>query len=299
MAGLVQWLLSRRYRLIVLAAVLAPVPVLVFVSSALMTLETLYRGSRNGVYSAVVATLVAIPFAWAWGVSPTGMALESGAVLFAGVGLGALLRRTGSLALTFQGVGLACAVGALLAALLWPEPGAWVTAILDGLAEVARSGGATEEQVSSLSENLGPYFTGLMVAGIYLQLMAALLLGSWWASKTQQESQFGPQFRQLRLGRILGIPATLLMASSLVLDGAVVRNLFPLVLFAFWFQGIAVVHAWAWAKRWSTGFLVPMYVLLIMPITAAVTILLLASVGLVDNWIELRRPLAGQPQKKD
>ena len=299
MAGWVQWLLSRRYRLIVLAAVLAPVPVLVFVSSALMTLETLYRGSRDGVFSAAVATLVAIPFAWVWGVSPTGMALESGAVLFTGVGLGALLRRTGSLALTFQGVGLVCAAGAMVAALFWPEPGAWVIAILDGFAEVVRSGGATEEQASSLVENLGPYFTGLVVAGVYLQLMAALLLGSWWASKTQEESRFGPQFRQLRLGRILGIPATLLMASSLVLDGPFVRNLFPLALFAFWFQGIAVVHAWAWAKRWSTGFLVPMYVLLIMPITAAVTILLLASVGLVDNWIELRGPLAGQPQKRN
>ena len=288
MAGFVQWLLSRRYRLIVLAAVLAPVPVLVFVSSALMTLETLYRGPRNGASGAVLATIVGIPLAWVWGVSPAGLALESGAMLFAGVGLGALLRRTGSLALTFQGVGLVCA-----------EPGAWMSALLDRLAEVARSGGATEQQVSSLIENLGPYFTGLIIAGVYLQLMAALLLGSWWVSKTQEESQFGPQFRQLRLGRFLGIPATLLMASSLLLDGPVVRNLFPLVLFAFWFQGIAVVHAWAWAKRWSAGFLGPIYVLLILPITAAVTILLLASVGLLDNWIELRRPLAGQPQKRN
>ena len=299
MAGLVQWLLSRRYRLIVLAAVLAPVPLVVFVSSALMTLETLYRGARSGVYSAAAATVVAIPLAWALRASPAGMALESAAVLYAGVALGALLRRTGSLALTYQGVGVVCAVGALLAALLWPEPGAWVTAFLGRLAEVARAGGATEEQASSLVGNLGPYFTGLMVAGIYLQLMAALLLGSWWASKTQEESQFGPQFRQLRLGRIPGIAATLLMASSLFLEGPVVRNLFPLVLFAFWFQGIAVVHAWAWAKRWSAGFLVPMYVLLIMPVTAAVTILLLASVGLLDNWIELRRPLAGQPEGRN
>ena len=298
MTGWVQWLLSRRYRLIVLAAVLAPVPVVVFVSSALMTLETLYRGPRNGVFSAAVATVVGIPLAWAWGVSPTGMALETGAVLFAGVGLGTLLRRTGSLALTYQGVGLVCAVGSLLAALLWPEPGAWVIAILDRLAEVARAGGATEEQASSLAENLGPYFTGLMSAAFTCNSWRRCC-GSWWASKTQEESQFGPQFRQLRLGRILGIPATLLMASSLLLDGPVVRNLFPLVLFAFWFQGVAVVHAWAWAKRWSTGFLVPMYVLLIMPITAAVTILLLASVGLVDNWIELRRPLAGQSRRRN
>ena len=299
MAGLVQWLLSRRYRLIILAAVLAPVPVLVFVAAALMTLETLYRGPRDGLFSAAAAAVAGTPMAWVWGVSASGMALESGAVLLAGVGLGALLRRTGTLALAYQGVVLVCAVGAMLAALLWPEPGAWVTAILERLAEVFRSGGATEDQVTSLVEGLGPYFTGLMLAGIFLQLMAALLLGSWWASITQEESRFGVQFRQLRLGRFLGISATLLMASSLLLDGPLVRNLFPLALFAFWFQGIAIVHAWAWAKRWSAGFLVPMYLLLIVPVTAAVTILLLASVGLVDNWIELRRPLAGQPHRRD
>ena len=294
MAGFVRWLLSRRYRLILLAAVLAPIPLVVCVSAALMTLETLYRGPRSGVFSAAAATVVGVPLAWALGVSPEGMALESAAVLFAGVALGALLRRTGSLALAYQGVGLVCAAGASLAALLWPEPGAWVNAILDQFAEMARAGGAKEEQASSLAGNLAPYFTGLMVAGIYLQLMAALLLGSWWASKTQEEPQFGRQFRLLRLGRIGGVAATLLMASSLLLEGPMIRNLFPLVLSAFWFQGIAVVHAWAWAKRWNAGLLVPMYALLIMPITAAVAILSLASVGLLDNWIELRKPLAGQ-----
>ena len=76
MAGLVQWLLSRRYRLIVLAAVLASVPVVLFVSSALMTLETLYRGPRNGAFSALAATVAGIPLAWVWGAGPTGLLLE-------------------------------------------------------------------------------------------------------------------------------------------------------------------------------------------------------------------------------
>ncbi len=297
MAGLVRWLLARRYRLVLLAAALAPVPIVVFVASALMTLETLHRGSRDGLVSAAAAAVAAIPLAWVLGISPSGLALEAGAVLVCGVALGALLRRAGSLALAFQGVVLLCAAGSLSAALIWPQPGEWVTAILDRFAQVMRSGGAAEQQVSALVENLLPYFTGLMVAGLFLQLMVSLLLGSWWASRMQQESQFGRQFRELRLGRVLGIPLTLLMASSLLLDGPIMRNLFPLALFAFWFQGVAVVHAWAWAKRWNAGFLVPMYLLLVIPVTAAVTILLLASVGLVDNWIELRKPLSGQVRK--
>lgn len=282
----------------ILAGVLASVPVLIIVSSALMTLETLHRGPRRGLVSAVAAAVIGIPLAWAWGVSPQGVVLESAAVLLAGVGLGALLRRTGSLALTFQGVGIACAAGALLAALLWPEPDAWVTDILGQLAEAIRSEGATDQQVSARVEVLGRFFVGLMTAGIFMHLMAALLLGSWWASTLQEDSQFGPQFRLLRLGRLIGIPATLLMASNLVMAGPAIQNLFPLVLVAFWFQGIAVVHAWAWAKRWKAGLLAPMYVLLAPPFTP-VTVLLLASVGLMDNWIELRGPLAGQLQGRD
>ncbi len=298
MRGLVRWLLARRFRLIVLAGVLAPVPVIGCISTALMTLETLHRGPQRGLASAVAALIVCFPLAWLWGADPGGFLAVSGTLLGAGTMLGALLRRVGSLSRAYQGVGLICAIGALLAALLWPEPGPWLTGLLDQLANALGSGDATDQQVRARVEELGRFFVGLMVAGVFVQLMAALLLGSWWAAQMQPESQFGPQFRRLRLGRLVGIAATLLMASSLVADGPMVRNLFPLVLCAFWFQGIAVVHAWAWAKRWRAGFLAPMYVLLVPPFTA-VTVLLLASVGLVDNWIELRAPLREQIQRRN
>ena len=290
MAGLVRWLLHARYRLVVPAAVLAPIPFVAWVSTALTTLETLHRGPRQGLLSAVAATLGVWVLAFVWGGSPGETVLVGGAVLMAGAGLGALLRWTGSLAIAFQGVTSLCASGALLCALIWPEPGGLVTAMVAQLADVARSTGATEQQASALADGWERFFVGLITAGIFLQLMVALLLGSWWAALFQQQSIFGRQFRQLRLGRILGIPATLLMAGSLLLDGPVVRNLFPMVLFAFFFQGLAVVHAWAWAKRWNPVFLAPMYVLLLSPFTA-IPILVLASAGLMDNWIELRAPL--------
>ena len=125
---------------------------------------------------------------------------------------------------------------------------------------------------------------------MFLQLIVPLLLGSWWAALMNPQPQFGRQFRELRLGRFLGIPATLLMAISLVLEGPVIQNLFPLALFAFWFQGIAVVHAWGQARQWNPAVVAAMYILLLPPFTG-VTILALASVGLVDNWIDLRAPL--------
>ena len=293
MTDLVRWILATRFRLVILAAVLVPIPVLGFVSTALMTMETLHRGPRRGLVSAVLATVAAVPLTWVWGGSSMEALAVCGALLLAGTGLGALLRRAGSLALAFQGVGLVCAAAAILAALLWPVPGGIVTSIVAQLGELASSAGATQQQADALVERWELFFVGLMTAGVFLQLMAALLLGSWSASRMQDESQFGSQFRKLRLGRLLGVPATLLMASSLLLDGPLIRNLFPVVLFAFWFQGTAVVHAWAWARRWNAAFLAPMYVLLFPPFML-VTVLVIASVGLVDNWIELRAPIRAQ-----
>ena len=121
MTGWVRWLLSRRYRLVILAAVLAPVPLVVIVASALMTLETLYRGPRYGLVSAVAATIAGIPLAWVWGSDPRAWCW-SPVLCFSPASdwVRCCVARV-SLALAFQGVGLVCSAGALLVALLWPN----------------------------------------------------------------------------------------------------------------------------------------------------------------------------------
>ena len=290
MRGFIQWLLARRYRSVILAAAFAPVPLISFASTALMTLETLYRGGQQGLISAVVATGGVLGLAWVWGADSSNFGLAGAAILFSGVGLGVLLRWAGTLALAFQGVVLVCAGGALLSGLLWPDPGVLIASIVEQGIDWLRSTGAAEEQIQAVTEGWERLFIGFLILGVFLQLMVPLLLGSWWASLMNPQPQFGSQFRELRLGRFLGIPGTLLMAISLVLGGSVIQNLFPLALFGFWFQGIAIVHAWGRARQWNSAIVAAMYVLLLPPFTG-MTVLALASVGLVDNWVDLRAPL--------
>ena len=156
--------------------------------------------------------------------------------------------------------------------------------------EWLRSTGAAEGEIQAVTEGWERLFVGFLTLVIFLQLMTPLLLGSWWAALMNPVPQFGRQFRELRLGRFLGIPATLLMAVRLILAGPVIQNLFPLGLLALWFQGIAVVHAWGKVREWNPAIVAAMYVLLLPPFTG-VTILAIASLGLVDNWIDLRAPL--------
>ncbi len=290
MKGFAQWLLGRRYRPVILAAAFAPAPLISFASTALMTLETLHRGGRQGFASALVATGGVLSLAWVWGADPGNFALAGGVTLLAGVGLGVLLRWAGTLALAFQGVVVLCAAGAVFAGVFWPDPGSMITPIVAQGVEWLRSTGAAEGEIQAVTEGWERLFVGFLTLVIFLQLMTPLLLGSWWAALMNPVPQFGRQFRELRLGRFLGIPATLLMAVRLILDGPVIQNLFPLVLFAFWFQGIAVVHAWGKVREWNPAIVAAMYVLLLPPFTG-VTILAIASLGLVDNWIDLRAPL--------
>ncbi len=289
MRAFVQWVLKRRYRLILLAIVFAPIPIFFFVTTALLTLETIRRGGLQGSYSALAGTVGILAVALISGADSRALVTVGLLALFAGVALGVLVRRTDSLALAFQGSLLVCVVAVIGANVLWPDPGVLIGDEFAQLVETFRASGATEEQLA-IMRGWDAVFFGVAGAAVFSELTAALLLGYWWSSFGGADGRFGLQFRMLRLGRVLGIPATLLMAGSLVLDVPLVQNLFPLALLGFWFQGLAVSHAWARAKRWHPTVLGTAYVLLITPLTGLV-LLAMGSVGLVDNWVDLRAPL--------
>ena len=286
MTAFAQWLQRRRYALLILAIAVAPmVPML---AAALLTFETIRRGAYQGLVSAAIA---------ATGVLVIGMAVGTNelfnmvgvATMLSGAALGAIVTTTQSLALAFQASLLFCIACVIVAVLIWPDAGELIGPQLEAVLDVFRSNGAAPEQIEALSQ-LSEVFFGLSAAVVFAQLVVALFLGYWWACLVSAPGKFGADFRALKLGRILGIPATLVMATSLFLDLRLVQNLFPLVLFGFCFQGLAVTHAWAHAKRSNPALLLVMYLLLVSPLTAVV-ILALGSMGLTDNWINLRSPL--------
>jgi hypothetical protein len=283
----VLWLLQRRYRLIILAIAVAPmIPLL---SAALMTLETLRRGPNQGLLSAAFGLAGVLVLGGVVGTDLSVLAPVGGLTMLSGTALGSIIGWTQSLTLAFQASLLVCVLGVVAALLVWPDPGALIGPRLDSLLAVLEGNGASPEQLEALAQ-LGGVFFGLLAAAIFAQVVVAAILGYWWASLAGTEGQPGSDFRSLRLGKLLGIPATLLMASSLLLSTPVVQNLFPVALFGFCFQGLAVTHAWAHAKRWNPAILLLVYLLLVSPLTA-VMILVLGSMGLTDNWINLRAPL--------
>ena len=158
--------------------------------------------------------------------------------------------------------------------------------IFDQIIEIFLTTGAPESQINSLNSWRELFFS-LIVAIVFIQLVISLFLTVWWYSLIKKENIFFYQFKALRLGKFLGLPATLLLFFSIFSDTIIIDSFFSLILIAFCIQGIALVHDYGSLINLHPAILALMYILLVTPLTGFV-ILLLSLIGLVDNWINLR-----------
>jgi hypothetical protein len=126
-----------------------------------------------------------------------------------------------------------------------------------------------------------------------LTVLGSLFLGRWWQSLLEAPGEFGAEFRQLRLGKLLGVVAMVVVLAMLLPEKW--RLTTPLLSALAWpavlglaFQGLAAVHSLKSAGRIGRGVLVTVYVLLFVPLSMFVTVIALAGWGLADNWQRTR-----------
>ena len=280
----VNWVLAQRYRLIILATALALIiPV---VATALIAVDTIRRGGLQGSYSAALSIFGVLMLAFFSGAGIQFVGVLGGATLLAGVMLGVLVRWSRSLALAFQATVLLCVCGIFGSGIVWSDPSALLNPFFESVIETLNSSGATGEQISVIL-GLQVMLLGVLFATLFLQLSGALLLATYWVALVNGGQSFGKQFRALRLGRVLGWPATLVVGLGMAFNILLVQNLVPLALACFLFQGLSVSHAWSKSRQWHPAVLGVLYLLMITPVTGVV-MLGLSSVGLLDNWIDLR-----------
>jgi hypothetical protein len=296
MKAFVDWLLARRLRPILVAG--AAMPLVPIVSAAIIALETV----RSGVGATLpVAALGAGLLVFLWvvvgpliGLDALYMSIYAGvavAVFVIGIGLGALMRWAGRLALAFEAILVLGAAGVLVLNLFGPGGSELFSPLFDRLVEaVSAQQNVTEEQIEQFRQ-AQPLVLGLVAAGAVTTLVLSLFLTYWLCGIAVGEARFGAEFRELRLSRVIGIPATVLVTASLVLRAPLVQNLTALALVGFLFQGLSVLHAWAHARRWHSAYIVPVYLLLFLTPLRGLVVLALAAAGLMDNWFDLRAPL--------
>lgn len=267
-----------------------PLPFLV-VAGAIAVLVALRFETRHAVTMAVAAGAAASWVVLSVAVVPLGwLLLGVGALFFGPVLLGSLLRKTGSLNLTFQVMLLGVAVLLIGVFVVLPDPvGIWREQIELIMPTMERAGwqippGERDVILAAWARSMWGSMAALSLSAVF----GAVLLGRWWQSLLDSPGSFGAEYRQLRLGLALGIAVTVLFIVALLSDSALAASLAWVAFAALVFQGLAAAHRSKAVGRLNRGWLVGIYVLLIVLPVASVVIFMLAVWGFLDNWLRPR-----------
>lgn len=288
------WLTERPWRAAIAAAIcgafslqmLMPFMVL---AGAIPVLVALKSDSKQGLSVAAAgaasATWIVVSLA------PEAPWLIAGVLLlvFGPVLLALLLRRTGSLNLCFQVAVAVIAAAVVVVHLVLADPTAvWVDLLRRVIESMEKAGlhfaGDTDSMVAMWARTMWGALAALALA----TLLGSLFLGCWWQTLLDSPGQFGAEYRQLRLGLVLGLAVTVLFVAAFVSDSALIASLAWVAFAALSFQGLAAAHRSKARGRLNRGWLAAIYVLLVVPLSMSITVLGLAIWGFADNWLRPR-----------
>ena len=303
MLGLASFIMRGRSQAALVAAVFAILsllfPLTGMLSSATLALATLRQGPIEGLLVGLFAGLASGLFAFAALGSPMpalGFALALWLPVWA---LAVMLRNSGSPALTVTTaglMGLAILIGLKVGV---ADPAAYWAELLEPVRKGLIEGGIlTDAEGQALILEVAQWMTGAFAATFYFQALLALFLGRWWQSLLYNPGGFGAEFRDLRLGKGLGVLGLALMAFILVKgENQWAADLLILITPLFLLQGLALIHWLVKALQANRGWLIGLYALFLLALPHAQV--LTAGLGLADIWVNVRAKVRPRQAEKN
>ncbi|MFB3090803.1 MAG: DUF2232 domain-containing protein [Gammaproteobacteria bacterium] len=141
------------------------------------------------------------------------------------------------------------------------------------------------EQYLEVLERAAPAMNAMMASGMTISLVVATFLSRWWQSALFNPGGFRTEFYALRLPNVvifLTLMGIGLLYTGSGQPGSAGLDILVVVIVLYLFQGLASVHRIVAAKSMPRGWLIMMYVLLLLVPQA---VLLVACLGLVDSWM--------------
>ena len=303
MLGLASFIMRGRSQAALVAAVFAILsllfPLTGMLSSATLALATLRQGPVEGLLVGLFAGLASGLFAFAALGSPVpalGFALALWLPVWA---LAVMLRNSGSPALTVTTaglMGLAILIGLKVGV---ADPAAYWAELMEPVRKGQIEGGIlTDAEGQALILEVARWMTGAFAATFYFQALLALFLGRWWQSLLYNPGGFGAEFRDLRLGKGLGVLGLALMAFILVMgENQWAADLLILITPLFLLQGLALIHWLVKAMQANRGWLIGLYALFLLALPHAQV--LTAGLGLADIWVNVRAKVKPRQAEKN
>jgi len=159
------------------------------------------------------------------------------------------------------------------------------TVVGSELAETATVDLVLEQKRLVVVEGISRMMTGALGVSVMSVALGALFLARSWQAGLFNPGGFQKEFHALSLGKNVALGCFFVIALLLVQGGQLAGSLFFVGIFAFFVQGLAVIHALVKQRGMHRIWLYGIYILLVIPHT----IFLLAALGLADNIFRLRR----------
>jgi len=266
---------------------LSPIAVM---AGALPVLMTMRHDARVGLQVALAGAVAIAAALIAVGQSLGLAALSAASVMAAPWALSVILKRTGSLNLCFQVAVLVAGLVLCVLYVAFEDPVGYWQELLRSAAHAMSEAGLVVDE-AAVYQSLLMTSWGTYVSLWLLTLLSSLFLGRWWQSLIEAPGEFGVEFRQLRMGKLLGGLA--LLAMIVMLLPAHWRAEVPFLSALAWpailglvLQGLSAIHQLKALGRVGRGWLVTVYVSLF--VVTPVAVIALAGWGLADNWQRTR-----------
>lgn len=138
---------------------------------------------------------------------------------------------------------------------------------------------------TKLIETMSDVATMLLAMFMVVLWFSILLLGRWWQGKLYNPGQFQQDFHQIRLPKNLAYLAIVLAIAGLLIKTGLIQDLSGVMMAGLMFPGLAIAHHAVAMKKMGNGWLIGLYILLFL---FPQTILILATIGLIDTWLDIR-----------
>lgn len=136
-----------------------------------------------------------------------------------------------------------------------------------------------------------------MLIGVFIIILwfSILVVARWWQSELYNPGGFKEDFYNLALPKSAAYMAIFLAVAGLFAgaQSGLVYDLSGVIIAGLMFQGLAIAHKTVAVNDYSTGWLVGLYVLLFILPQA---MLILATIGLVDSFVDFRSRLENEEQ---
>jgi len=267
-------------------------PMIVFSSAAIAHI-TLRKGWQQGIIYSLIATATLMVISGLLQQDVSRGLLAGLVTWFPILLIASVLAISNSWSKTLQLILLIAVVGVLLFHFMYPDAATFWVQLLEPLKPLLKqsyqfSDAEIDESVMIASQ----WMTGTFAATFALLTIISLMIARNWQAMLFNPGGFGEEFRQIRIGKPASIGLLAGIALAVFTNNQMITELIMVAIAIFMFQGLSVAHGLVKLRGMRVGWLIALYALMFILLIQMIA--LLATFGLIDNYVDFRQKQASK-----